>query len=391
MSYLIKSGRISHSLLSDKNSQDQSCNVHVLRSSHSLEASHKDIVEAHPLPAVMSSSGMATVGMESLSNCLESSVVDRGMVFGPLTQLQDDIYQRYLLIVESDFTLRKWSTRFRGRIPPRFLYEANDAVAIVLSRKNITDLWKLDCLIYAAATVVVGKIQRRNSPCAKQQKVVEKIDERVLELRKLISRMTEEIKRQKQNQSLTQRLRRNRRQFRFLFHSCSLEKLSREREKFLGKLRTLTLKRRNAKEQLKCKTENNLFRNNPRQLFRQWRCRSLTSSEPSDFPNMDAFDQFWRPLFETPSTYNKNAIWLESFQNMYSGTVSTDGVSISVDRLTITLKSMKQRTSPGPDGIVTFWWRHLSSCHLLLSSLISQILNDPSTEIPSWLPVDVRF
>lgn len=55
------------------------------------------------------------------------------------------------------------------------------------------------------------------------------------------------------------------------------------------------------------------------------------------------------------------------------------------------LKSMKQRSSPGPDAIIVFWWRHLTSTHLLLSQFISKLIYDDGADIPSWLPIGKTY
>lgn len=303
-------------------------------------------------------------------------VIDN-VVYGPLTYLQHCIYLRYKSVAQN------------GQLSLSFFFVIDEAVSIILSREKIHNLWELDDLVYSAASIGVERCRKRDSRKA-QINVIEQISNQISDSRKLLSRLTEEIRRQHLNRCLTKKLRYNRR-LSIDSHSCSMKKLTKERERLLAKLRALTAKRRNAKDQLKWKTENSLFRDNPRQLFRMW--RNNTSSLGSDYqlPSIDVFREYWQPLYEQSVSYNTSASWLSPFRDLFSEVTPTDCQTVvTVLRLQMVLKSMKQRSSPGPDAIIVFWWRNLTSTHLF-SQFISKLIYDDGADIPSWLPIGKTY
>lgn len=102
----------------------------------------------------------------------------------------------------------------------------DEAVSIILSREKIHNLWELDALVYSAAAIGVERCRKRDSRKA-QINVIEQISNQISDSRKLLSRLTEEIRRQHLNRCLTKKLRYNRRLFHrlsFLFHEETNER-----------------------------------------------------------------------------------------------------------------------------------------------------------------------
>ena len=164
-------------------------------------------------------------------------------------------------------------------------------------------------------------------------------------------------------------------------YCCSLKGLDNIAKELEGKI--LAMARRIEKEDNKYKSriENKQFKNNPRAFYRNLIGKNISVNEP---PSTEDLEEYWRPLFETEKTHNKEAQWIEEVENLNETKPPMKEPIITTADITSKLKKFANYKKPGIDNVPNFWLKQLTTLHRHYSLCFSRILNGEETT-PSWL------
>ncbi len=124
--------------------------------------------------------------------------------------------------------------------------------------------------------------------------------------------------------------------------------------------------------------QNQLFRTNQRQLYKEL---SGQKEAGQDAPDAEEAKKFWSDLWDKPTTHNKNAKWLSDLMRQQ---VKQQNDFLATDEnLTRQLRKMPNWKATGPDQVHGFWIKNLKSLH----NRILQQLNDciQNGNLPSWM------
>ena len=144
-------------------------------------------------------------------------------------------------------------------------------------------------------------------------------------------------------------------------------------------LQATSKKLRRYKQTAEEKKQNREFEENPTKFFRRLKDGEITVTNP---PTETAIDEFWRNQFETETSHNQNARWLND--------IKTDNITemafipLSTAEVLNTIRKTDNWKSPGPDKTTNFWFKKLTNCHQSLTCALNRIL-EGTEEIPQWL------
>ena len=98
---------------------------------------------------------------------------------------------------------------------------------------------------------------------------------------------------------------------------------------------------------------------------------------------MNTIETFWRPIFETNRTYNKDADWIKNYESSINIEQQTFN-DISTNEIRSSIENFANWKSPGIDNIQNFWWKHFTSTHESFAKLTNAMILEPKT-MPEWL------
>lgn len=128
--------------------------------------------------------------------------------------------------------------------------------------------------------------------------------------------------------------------------------------------------------------QNNLFRNNQSQLYKELggdaKCR------PNETPDAAESRDFWKSIWSVAEEHEKGAGWLEDIRSkMEEEVVAQDNVVISVEDVKAGIRRMTNWKAPGSDGVRGFWFKRFTSLHEVLTEALRGCLK--RGEVPSWM------
>ena len=126
--------------------------------------------------------------------------------------------------------------------------------------------------------------------------------------------------------------------------------------------------------------QNNLFRNNQKQFYKELDGKMDGQVEAPD-PNEST--EFWSKLWSEPVEHNRDADWLENVKEKLRGTPRQQNVTITVKGLKQAIARMSNWKAAGPDHVQGFWFKKATSLHSKLKHHLKECLN--AGQVPTWM------
>lgn len=128
--------------------------------------------------------------------------------------------------------------------------------------------------------------------------------------------------------------------------------------------------------------QNNLFRNNQSQLYKE--LGGNTNGRTNESPDAAESREFWKNIWSVAEEHEKDAGWLEELRKkMEREVMAQDDVTITVEVVKAVVRRMANWKAPGPDGVRGFWFKKLTSLHGVLTDALKECLQ--RGEVPDWM------
>ena len=314
-----------------------------------------------------------------------------------------------------EFGERDIDTRIKERPTKGDLNNINLAIIKLMEQHQVSPrenpfsyLWIVNCVLYSVVMAFLlnkgWKKQRSGTSggARKQHKWKREYEKRVLEVRKKISIAEAELMRLKENRKITKKGKRNRA---FLEQECkglSAVKLVSYMEKQKSILRKLKRGFSRSKKQEEARVLNQQFQTDASRVYANMR-EIVNKDKENDRPRYIADDQanhgeremfnnieeaseFWRTLWETEGTGDRNATWLEEIRSAIHSRVpepaDEDWDLDEMDAAKVLTKK-KNWSAPGPDRLANFWWKRANSLHKGVATAF-QVISRSDEEYPQW-------
>ena len=121
--------------------------------------------------------------------------------------------------------------------------------------------------------------------------------------------------------------------------------------------------------------QNNDFIDKPSKLYDELRGNQSEVKNPSSKENVE---QFWKPMYETEKTYNKDAVWLQQYKNSINA-VKSEYCHVTSNEIQAATSNFSNWKSPGIDKIKKFWWNNLTNLHPKIATIFDQLITQPET------------
>ncbi len=222
---------------------------------------------------------------------------------------------------------------------------------------------------------------------------MKQIDREIVEKRKVLSKCVAEISRLKNNGRMTRKTKRNREQFTQLIGNISVYNLTALSCKLKAEIRRKGKIRKKKLRNQKARDLNDAFQNSQSQVFNKFReiiAQDDECDQPSYreiekerkfFENSDEVINFWKSLWCKEDQGNPNAEWLIEYQELFEKLIPVPhagDITLETSDIANRMKKKRNWSSPGPDLIVNFWWKRLTSIHDMVKVFFLEIINNTS-------------
>ena len=128
--------------------------------------------------------------------------------------------------------------------------------------------------------------------------------------------------------------------------------------------------------------QNNLFRNNQRQLYKE------LGSGPSDgktdeIPDAAESKTFWEGIWSVEVEHDKEASWLGDIREQMKHVRAMDDVVVDLEGVKKGIGRMNNWKAPGPEMVRGFWFKRLTSLHVVLTDALKECVE--RGEVPEWM------
>ena len=127
--------------------------------------------------------------------------------------------------------------------------------------------------------------------------------------------------------------------------------------------------------------QNNLFRNNQRQLFKE--LGGDTASNTDEAPDAAESKAFWENIWSVETEHDKEACWLGDIRKQMAQVERMDDVVVNLDTVRRGVGRMTNWKAPGPDQVRGFWFKKLTSLHAVLTDALKECVEQG--EVPGWM------
>nr|CAI5831238.1 unnamed protein product [Callosobruchus analis] len=244
---------------------------------------------------------------------------------------------------------------------------------------EVSDIWRINCEIYATALRLTRQERVRDSPVERAQRRVRQMEAKIQLARQEASRIQCVMEYRAAGKSLTRRVRRIAYGLRRDHYTLSQSVLVVVKQHCLDRIRMLMAAKRSLVAQARGLEENRMFSERPSRLFQQ---RPPVIEQP---PTVDRVEAFWRDVYEQPKPLQADTPALAQFESVCRRTSNTNVLRhpINTEEIVGALRGAKNFAAPGPDGINTYWLKQFPSCHRHLARVFNSWLNQEQP-IPAW-------
>ena len=137
-----------------------------------------------------------------------------------------------------------------------------------------------------------------------------------------------------------------------------------------NKIQAGTTKIRWHEERKLTRRQNNLFRNNQRQLFKE--LGGNATSNTDEIPDAAESKEFWEGIWSDGVEHNKDACWLGEIRKQMRNVKAMEDVVVDLDLVTQGIRRMTNWKAPGPDQVRGFWFKKLTSFHGILTDALKE-------------------
>ena len=127
--------------------------------------------------------------------------------------------------------------------------------------------------------------------------------------------------------------------------------------------------------------QNNLFKNNQSQLYKE--LGGDANGRTNETPDAAESQEFWKSIWAVETEHDKDACWLEDMRKKMEGVQAQEDVMITLDDLKAAIRRMTNWKAPGPDGVRGFWFKKLTSLHGVMVLALQECVE--RGEVPSWM------
>ena len=124
--------------------------------------------------------------------------------------------------------------------------------------------------------------------------------------------------------------------------------------------------------------QNNLFKNNQSQLYKELGSRAKLGQAP----NGERATKFWIGIQSVQKRHDEDATWLGEVRDRMSGTEKQE-VKIDIKDVEHGIRKMANWRAPGADGVRGFWFKRFRSLHGVITESLQDCLNSGS--VPDWM------
>ena len=147
-----------------------------------------------------------------------------------------------------------------------------------------------------------------------------------------------------------------------------------------GKITAASTKIRLYKEANLKKRQNNLFKSNQRQLFKELGGSGKNNNPP---PDPEDAKRFWSDIWSQASDFNREATWLPGVEDKLKEIRQQEDLVILLEDVQGIVKKMTNWKAPGPDGVRGFWFKKFTSLHPCLCKTLNSCLT--TGNVPDWM------
>ena len=240
--------------------------------------------------------------------------------------------------------------------------------------ENITEI---NTLLLAAAHVVRdcigGKILPTKVPENKQPFWKRRIEDKIKELRKDMSHLTEVLKGTKLKSKILDNLNRKYPLLKKKGTKCIQEELKQ-------RLRSKAAKIQRFQKRCDRYHQNRTFGNNQRPFYRNLSSSPSTNMEASE-SEKEACLSFWKNIWDNEATHNTNAEWLPYVRQELAKTDDQSYPTIILYHVSKGVKGMANWSSL--DGLHAYWVKRFTSLHDLIAAEMNRCL--VKSTVPRWM------
>ena len=150
-----------------------------------------------------------------------------------------------------------------------------------------------------------------------------------------------------------------------------------------GKIQSASTKIRQHVEKVLRLRQNNLFRNNQSQLYKELNGTKNGNSGTTETPNATESREFWSKIWSVKKEHNRDAVWLDAARGAFEHGGRQDDVVLSVDDVQMGIRKMANWKAPGPDGVRGFWFKKFDNLFGVIRDALQKCLDDGS--VPEWM------
>ena len=127
--------------------------------------------------------------------------------------------------------------------------------------------------------------------------------------------------------------------------------------------------------------QNNLFRNNQKQLYKELSgdAKSVTDEPP------DAAEcrKFWSEIWSVEVEHANDASWLGEIRKDLQGIERMTDIVVDIEGVKKGIRRMSNWKAPGPDMVRGFWFKKFGSLHTVLTSALRECVEQGG--VPEWM------
>ena len=294
-----------------------------------------------------------------------------------LTKEETDVLARLREVFHSDKTIEVPSMKSVDRRKVKAEVDLIEGVIHNLVREGMS-VTEVNRLLYAGSYMVADRLGmlRRNRKGRKDGRPYwqRRLEERIVRWRKDIGR----VKELKGGGVLAKRAR-DELERRYGILANGLKAVS---AMLREKIRAGATKIRNFVGRSVARRQNNLFRNNQSQLYKELSGANKTGDANST-PDADGTREFWSRIWSVDKQHNDDACWLGEVRTRMEGIRQMEDVVVTLEDVQSSIRKMANWKAPGPDGVRGFWFKKFQCLHSPIASALQEMV--VSRDVPEWL------
>ena len=296
-------------------------------------------------------------------------------------QLMDE-YAKCILIPFAERKFIKRPGKQHEKKLEKAVENVNKTLEVIPVSTEISDVTQLNNLLYASAitAIKIADLEKQCLPANKQQ---QKKKEWHVNFQIRIDNLRTEINKimQISNTNQSAKMKKNANSMKNKYNIDTEEKRQITLETLRQRLKALNNRLSRYLKREKQYQQNKEFNEKPSRLFDQLRGNRVTINSP---PEKEETVNFWRPMFETEKSYNKEATWLPEYINSTDGIIPATYTPITESEIQKATSKFANWKSPGIDRIQNFWWKKFSSLHKITAAILNNLMVEPNIT-PQWL------